>query len=185
MITITRKFEFDAAHRIMGHEGKCRHLHGHHYVAEVTIQGPSDLNKLSMVADFGILKKLIGDWINERWDHNILLSSDDPLAKLWHTGTVDVFQGKLPFIFPSDNQPTAEVMAYYLAYIVQALIQSGTEPGRLLSCIHVRVYETPNCWADWRVDSQLFTWKGQVTEGSQGTIHPVKDIMLEEEEDDA
>jgi 6-pyruvoyltetrahydropterin/6-carboxytetrahydropterin synthase len=30
-ITITRRLEFDAGHRIPHHDGQCRHLHGHRY----------------------------------------------------------------------------------------------------------------------------------------------------------
>ena len=34
MITCTRRIEFDAAHRILNHESKCKMLHGHRYVVE-------------------------------------------------------------------------------------------------------------------------------------------------------
>ena len=38
--TCTRRIEFDAAHRVMEHESKCRHLHGHRYAIEATFAQP-------------------------------------------------------------------------------------------------------------------------------------------------
>ena len=38
-ITITRRLEFDAGHRIPHHDGQCRHLHGHRYAIELTVSG--------------------------------------------------------------------------------------------------------------------------------------------------
>ena len=55
MPTITKKLEFDYGHRVLGHEGKCRHLHGHRGVAEVTVYAPS-LDNLGRVVDFGAIK---------------------------------------------------------------------------------------------------------------------------------
>ena len=39
MITITRKLEFDAGHRIPDHKSQCRNLHGHRYTIEITLVG--------------------------------------------------------------------------------------------------------------------------------------------------
>ena len=36
MITATRRIQFAAGHRVFGHEGKCRYLHGHNFIAFVT-----------------------------------------------------------------------------------------------------------------------------------------------------
>ena len=36
MITATRRIQFAAGHRVFGHEGKCRWLHGHNFVAFLT-----------------------------------------------------------------------------------------------------------------------------------------------------
>ncbi len=38
MITCTRRIEFDAAHRILNHESKCKMLHGHRYAIEATFE---------------------------------------------------------------------------------------------------------------------------------------------------
>jgi 6-pyruvoyltetrahydropterin/6-carboxytetrahydropterin synthase len=39
MLTITRKLEFDAGHRIPDHKSQCRNLHGHRYTVEITLTG--------------------------------------------------------------------------------------------------------------------------------------------------
>ena len=36
MITCTRKIEFDYGHRVFKHGSKCKHIHGHRGVIEVT-----------------------------------------------------------------------------------------------------------------------------------------------------
>lgn len=136
---ITRRFEFDAAHRVLGHSGKCRFLHGHHYVVEISIRA-FKLDSLDMVLDFSDLKSQVGGWINEHWDHNILLHSDDPLLLVKFPG--EVFAERNPYVF-HDKNPTAEVMAQFLH---QKFEDQWKDVGASLS--HVRVYETPNCWAD-------------------------------------
>ena len=51
---VSKKFSFDAAHYLPNYEGKCRNLHGHHWVVEVGIEGL--LNPTTgMVLDFADL----------------------------------------------------------------------------------------------------------------------------------
>ena len=158
MLTITKRFEFDAAHRILGHEGKCRFLHGHHYVADVTVDGK--LDNLGMIADYAMLKGLVGGWIDMYWDHNILLNTQDPLYKVFLQGNYpDIFQGKRPYPF-ADANPTAEIMAESLALHVRGLLWLENDKLRVT---RVRIYETPTCWADWIVDVEKFMFDaGQV-----------------------
>jgi 6-pyruvoyltetrahydropterin/6-carboxytetrahydropterin synthase len=146
---ITRKFEFDSAHRVLNHESKCAHLHGHRYVAEVTVSAPA-LDKLGRVVDFSVLKTIIGGWIDANWDHNIILNAADPLFAAWmnpdivrenETTVRDIFAGKSPFFLLSN--PTAEQMATCLFATCESLLLT-----EVFKVIHVRLYETPNCWAD-------------------------------------
>jgi 6-pyruvoyltetrahydropterin/6-carboxytetrahydropterin synthase len=136
MLTVTVRFDFDAAHRIVGHKGRCRHIHGHTYKAEVTVAAPA-LNSLDMVEDFSILKGLIGNWITFNWDHNLLLNRDDPQAK-----HLNMTEERQPFFFHAN--PTAEVMAQFLFDKSQELLPS---PLRVLS---VHLYESEktfaSCW---------------------------------------
>ena len=76
MIVNTRRLEWDAMHRIPGHEGKCRAFHGHRYVAEITCAAPT-LDALGRVVDFGVIKQRVGTWIDENWDHTAILAAHD------------------------------------------------------------------------------------------------------------
>jgi 6-pyruvoyltetrahydropterin/6-carboxytetrahydropterin synthase len=151
MIEVTRTFEFDAGHRVLAHGGKCRYLHGHRYKAEVTVTTP-DLDHLSIMVDFGVIKEVIGKWIDENWDHNILLHPDDPLWTFWRVDDrqdkeppyLAVFGGRKPYLMPDGCNPTAEMMAKLLFRQASCLL--GTVKG--CSVLKVRIYETPNCWAD-------------------------------------
>lgn len=139
MPTITRRFEFDAAHRVWGHEGKCQHLHGHRYLADVTVSSP-ELDSLGRVVDFSVLKEKIGKWIDENWDHNAIFNSNDPLAALpW--GSRSRLGSRAPYIL-FDQNPTAEVLAEFLFGKADVLLD---EPLKVVS---VRIYETPNCSAE-------------------------------------
>lgn len=144
-VTVTRKFEFDYAHRVLGHEGKCRHLHGHRGVAEVTVTAPA-LDSLGRVIDFSRLKELVGQWIDDNWDHNILLNMNDPLVKLTINDDDNlgkVFSGKCPYM--TYGNPTAENMAKGL-YDAAKRVLKGTG----MEVVEVVIWETPNCKATYR-----------------------------------
>lgn len=155
MPLITRRLEFDAGHRIHGHENKCANLHGHRYVAEITVSSP-ELDGIGRVVDFNVLKTIVGGWIDTYWDHNILLHPNDPILEMCDIfgseAKRSIFGRKLPYIMPVGN-PTAENMVKTLATNAQALLSrlSG-EHGSLYKVEAVRLYETPNCWADWKAN---------------------------------
>ena len=70
MLTITRKLEFDAGHRIPDHKSQCRNLHGHRYTLLITLvgavideEGSSDHG---MVMAFSALKALANTHLADR-----------------------------------------------------------------------------------------------------------------------
>jgi len=131
----TRKLEFDAAHRVMRHESKCRNLHGHRYIVELTAEA-DDLDSLGRVIDFSLLKKVCGTWLDVHWDHGLICHEDDgELINLCNE------QDWKSYILPFN--PTAENMAKYLFNKFQELLMGN------IRISHIRVYETPNCWADY------------------------------------
>jgi 6-pyruvoyltetrahydropterin/6-carboxytetrahydropterin synthase len=117
---VTCKYEFCAAHRILGHEGKCKFLHGHNYLLELTLGCESnDLDKLGMVIDFSDVKSILFKWIDDEWDHNTILQTGDPLLK----GKLLTFaehNGRPPFLF--GDPPTAEAMTRILAAKFEELL---------------------------------------------------------------
>lgn len=133
---ITRKLSFDAGHRLLKHEGKCRHLHGHHYEAEFTIE--ADLDTLGRVVDFSVVKEKVGGWIDEHLDHNVILNEEDPLVE--HLIKTEPYEPR-PFVVPYN--PTAENIAMLLFYKAEELLDKH------LKLIKVRVWETPSCYAEY------------------------------------
>ncbi len=73
-ISITKKFTFEAAHQLPNHDGKCKNLHGHSYVLEVTVSGPiiQEGSKEGMVIDFKDVSEIVDREIITQWDHQYL-----------------------------------------------------------------------------------------------------------------
>jgi 6-pyruvoyltetrahydropterin/6-carboxytetrahydropterin synthase len=70
--TITKQFEFEAAHHLTNvHEDhKCRRVHGHNYAVVVELRAER-LDRSGFVVDFGDLNDL-KDHINSVYDHRDL-----------------------------------------------------------------------------------------------------------------
>lgn len=147
-LTITRRLEFDAGHRIPNHGGQCRHLHGHRYALELTVLGPVHASRGQaddgMVIDFGDIKRIALTYLVEPWDHAFLVTKQDTaliafLKTLPNHKTVVL-----------DDVPTVENLVKVAFNILAPIFASETK-GQL--ALHsIRLYETPNCWADYRVE---------------------------------
>jgi 6-pyruvoyltetrahydropterin/6-carboxytetrahydropterin synthase len=70
MISITKIVEFEAAHHLPGHKGRCHNLHGHSYKLEVEVGGI--INADGMIMDFGILKIVMENLVDDYFDHKNL-----------------------------------------------------------------------------------------------------------------
>jgi 6-pyruvoyltetrahydropterin/6-carboxytetrahydropterin synthase len=141
---ITRRLEFDAGHRIPHHDSQCRHLHGHRYAIEVTISGDvvaTDHDpEQGMVADFSGVKTVMQQHIVAPWDHAFLAYSQDKIVLEF----LSSLPGHRTVTF--DAPPTAEhLAATAFAILVPAF---AAVYGTRLCVEQVRIYETPNCWAD-------------------------------------
>ncbi|MBL0354563.1 MAG: 6-carboxytetrahydropterin synthase QueD [Candidatus Dechloromonas phosphoritropha] len=141
---ITRRLEFDAGHRIPDHRSQCRHLHGHRYVIEITLSGKiidqaGDAAN-GMVMDFSQVKQLAREHLVDAWDHAFLAYSGDSVV-------VD-FLASLPGHKTAllDRVPTAENLARIAFERLNAVYRDTY--GNHLQLARVRLYETPNCWAD-------------------------------------
>lgn len=133
----TRRLEFDAAHRVQGHEGKCRNLHGHRYVVEATFSATT-LDSLGRVVDFGVIKTILGQWLDDNWDHTtILFNEDASLGK-----AISAQTGQTIYYMPTN--PTAENMADYLLHEICPKLFASYP----IRCTRLRLYETPNCYAE-------------------------------------
>lgn len=143
-VLITRRLEFDAGHRIPNHASQCRHLHGHRYAIEITLAGEiirtEGAAEEGMVMDFSDVKRIANEVLVSEWDHAFLVYRGDRdvvafLATLPGHKTV-----VLPVV------PTAENLAAEAFRILDAAYRDTY--GNQLRLQRVRLYETPNNWAD-------------------------------------
>jgi len=70
-VIVARRFEFQAAHHLPRHPGKCHDLHGHSYIFEVLCQGPIDPDS-GMVVDFADVKTAVTSRVLDVLDHTLL-----------------------------------------------------------------------------------------------------------------
>jgi 6-pyruvoyltetrahydropterin/6-carboxytetrahydropterin synthase len=112
-------------HRLLGHAGKCAHVHGHNYIFEVSIQG--NVNEIGLVIDFADLKRVMKQ-ILEPFDHALVLHEKDPLAEVLRTEKL---------VLLSVN-PSAE---HFASLLFGKLIDFNVAPSS------VRVQETEDGWA--------------------------------------
>jgi 6-pyruvoyltetrahydropterin/6-carboxytetrahydropterin synthase len=140
METVTRRFQFCAGHRILGHENKCGHFHGHNYVALVTVAAPK-LDKIGRVVDFAVIKEKVGEWIDANWDHGFLVWDQDKEAR---AALALVDHQKVHLM--RDN-PTAENMAAILKTRAAQLLNHGQPQGNF-RVVKVVLWETENCYAE-------------------------------------
>lgn len=137
-IQAVRICKFDAGHRVVNHESKCRTLHGHEYKAHIYAEADKGLDDLGRVIDFSVIKEKVGGWLDEKWDHNMILWEKDP--NLEHILKCDGM--KEPFV--TTFNPTAENMAQFLIEVVcpALLYDSGVKVTK------IRLYETTNCYVE-------------------------------------
>jgi 6-pyruvoyltetrahydropterin/6-carboxytetrahydropterin synthase len=126
-ITLTRRYEFAAAHFLphvpAGH--KCQRPHGHNYVVDVTVTGP------------------LGEpqgWILDSYELDALLYP--ALAVLDHA-TLNEIEGL--------TNPTTENLAVWLLRTVNVRLRMATADEPCPSpvfCCKIRVQETPTSWGE-------------------------------------
>ena len=144
MITIHRRLEWDAMHRIPRHESKCAAWHGHRYVAEIGCTAP-ELDALGRVIDFGVVKARVGGWIDRHWDHTAILMRGDPDPAVPWIEASNAAAGRP--VYWMEAPPTAETIVLELAKVAQALLD-----GTGVRVVEIRLWETPNGSAVWRID---------------------------------
>lgn len=157
---VIRSHEICAGHRVVGHESKCRHLHGHNYVfhfhvAPKPIDGVSvkgdPLDQVGRVIDFSVVKSTLCEWLENNWDHRFLHWEEDKLM----TGIASLIEdsNRPGFIEAKDEihffdslvslpfNPTAENLAAYMVEVIgpRLLDEHGVE---LVKCT---IEETSKC----------------------------------------
>ncbi|MBB6276601.1 6-pyruvoyl trahydropterin synthase family protein [Porphyromonas circumdentaria] len=143
LLTVERYHDISMGHRVVGHEHKCRHLHGHNYRIHFVCSA-QQVDSLGRIIDFGIIKSLLCEWLEEHWDHRMMLWNEDPLL----TSLLEVVPDDIVIV---PFNPTAEAIATYLVEEVAPQLLQGTE----VSLIACRVEETAKCSASYHRLPQL------------------------------
>ena len=141
---ITTRMEFDSGHRIPNHKSSCKNLHGHRYAIEVTLKGDiidqENESDYGMVMDFKDAKELIRKTIVEPWDHAFIVFEED-LEVINFLNTLDNHKTVI-----LKKVPTAENMALIAMQLLKDSFQK--KYAKQITPVKVRLYETPNNWAD-------------------------------------
>ena len=131
-VTVSRKAHFNAAHRLHNPQwsdeqnantfGKCNNAeyHGHNYELIVSVRGEIDPNT-GYVIDMKVLKDLIKNRVEERFDHKNLNTQTEEFRNL---------------------NPTAENIAVVIYNLLREEIDTKYE-------LKIRLYETPRNFVEY------------------------------------
>jgi len=147
-IRITKQFSFETAHALYGYDGKCRNLHGHSYKLSVTVVGTpiEDINhaKLGMVIDFGDLKKIVKEDIEDVFDHATVFNKNTP-----HVELAKELEQRGHDIILVDYQPTTENMVVDFSQKIKARLPKN------IALHSLRLQETETSYAEWYASDNL------------------------------
>lgn len=134
---VTKQMRTETAHRLNGHPGRCRFLHGHSYLWEVTVDGLVDDD--GMVIDFSELKKIMTEVIDP-YDHAVVVEQIDTLADILGRN-INLTER----VIVTPWRPTAENMAQDAAdKIRERLLQVDMD----FFSVSVRLWETSTSYAE-------------------------------------
>ncbi len=141
-IRITKQFSFETGHALYGYDGKCRNVHGHSYKLSVTVIGEpiTDTShvKLGMVIDFGDLKKIVKEDIEDVFDHATVFNKNTP-----HVELAKELQNRGHNVILVDYQPTSENMIIDFAQKIKAKLPKNIQLHSL------KLQETETSYAEW------------------------------------
>lgn len=132
MITAERYHDICCGHRVVGHENKCKYLHGHNYRFEFSVAG--DLDDIGRVMDFSVIKEKLCEWLEENLDHKFLIWKEDPFLE-----QMKKMDGESLVIV--DYNPTAENIAQDFIENIAPKLLEGT--GTKL--VKLKLWETRKC----------------------------------------
>ena len=143
-VSITRRLEFDAGHRIPNHGGQCRNIHGHRYRLDLTLSGEvlrrEGAADEGMILDFGDIKALATEHLVSKWDHAFLIYRGDTALLEFLRG----LEGHKTVVL--DAIPTVENLAQIAFDLLAPVFKDCF--GHHLQLTRLVLFETPNCWAE-------------------------------------
>ncbi|KAF5087092.1 6-pyruvoyl trahydropterin synthase family protein [Methanoculleus horonobensis] len=133
---IYKEVFFEATHRLIHYRGKCFRLHGHQWRVEVWIDGKAD-ERTGIVLDYNCIKEVVG-----RFDHQVILNKDDPMA-----ACIEEFHP----VVTTSGDPTSEHLAGLIAEMIDA---EAARQGHDARVAKIRVWESTTCYAERTYDRQ-------------------------------
>lgn len=134
MYYLTAKADFDSAHFLLGHKGKCSNMHGHRWTIVAKIAGKDLIENGEaggMLVDFAEFKKILRA-IAEDYDHKLIIQKDSLKEE-----TMQALRNENFSMIILDFRPTAENLAKHFYDKLKE---------KKLPIYDVCVYETPdNC----------------------------------------
>ena len=149
--TAERYHDISTGHRVVSHENKCRHLHGHNYRIHFVCEA-AELDTVGRVIDFGVIKEKLCMWVENHWDHKFLAWDEDTLIRAMHLSCgpygnpEDVGMCEESIVYVPFN-PTAENMAQHLVEVIGPQQLAGTG----VTLVSVRIEETAKCSASFQL----------------------------------
>jgi len=139
IIRITKEFQFEMAHALLGYDGPCKNIHGHSYKLDVTVKGEikngtTDSDE-GMVVDFSIIKKVVKKLIVDEYDHSLVLNDKMSIDTKQFN-----FMNKLILV---PFQPTCENLLIHYKQLIEEKLPSSIKLHSLL------LRETPTSYAEW------------------------------------
>lgn len=121
-ITANRYHDIHCGHRVVGHEGKCQHLHGHGYRIHFYCEADK-LDTVGRVIDFSVIKEKLCMWLEDNWDHKFLAWDKDQVMQTVFTAldtarfndSLNAMEESIVWV---PFNPTAENMAEWLLKVV-------------------------------------------------------------------
>ncbi len=131
-VGIYKEVHIDTSHRLLHYEGKCANLHGHRWRIEIWMEGEPDPAS-QIVIDYSTIKQIV-----DRYDHQIVLNEEDPMAACIR---------KFHPVITTPGNPTSELMA---SIIRDELYAYCRQHGIKATVPKIRVWESATSYAELR-----------------------------------
>jgi 6-pyruvoyltetrahydropterin/6-carboxytetrahydropterin synthase len=146
IVRLTKSFTFEMAHALLNYDGKCKNIHGHSYRLEVTVIGnPKEESKHpqdGLLIDFGDLKRLVNEYVIDKFDHSLVMQKD------YDSALVTALSNNFDRLLYVEYQPTCENLIADFADKINSAMPNG------VNLHHLVLHETATAYCEWYADDQ-------------------------------